>query len=73
MTTHNQTYVQRRLRVFDLATPWFWFVIFYFGKRYGNTWAEVNLFDGVGWGRRFWYHVWQWEDEPARQAEAHFG
>jgi hypothetical protein len=52
-----------RLRVLDVATPWFWFVIFWYGPRYGDSMADAHLHEGPNWCRG-WFHIWQWEDVP---------
>lgn len=54
----------RRLRVFDLASPWFWLVIFY-RRQYGAPRVEAQLYGPPGWCRG-WFHGWQWELEPDR-------
>ena len=53
----------RRLRVLDLNTPWFWLVVFWHGRRYGQPTAEASLYPPQRW-RRFWLHVWQREPIP---------
>lgn len=58
----NRSYARnRRLRIFDLSTRWFWLVIFWRGPDQG-----IHLHRGVKWTRG-WLHVWQWENEPDRR------
>ncbi len=51
-----------RLRIFDLKTPWFWFVSFY-QRAYGKPWLEIAIYDGRG-PRKWWLHCWEWEKIP---------
>jgi len=50
-----------RLRIFDLATKWFWFVAFYQPRSYGEPWLCVNVFKPA---HGTWINVWQWEKIP---------
>jgi len=64
MTQHNRSYTKRRLRVFDLTTPWFWLVIFY-RNEYGEPRLQAEVFTLPG--KKFWRFTRpQWEDEPYR-------
>jgi hypothetical protein len=46
----------QRLRVFDLNTPWFWFVWFWYGRRGTGKIMEVLLYPGHTF-ERFWVHA----------------
>ncbi len=57
--------MKRRLRLFDLGTPWFWLLLFY-RKQYGEPRLEALLFTLPG--KKGWrFNRPQWEDEPSKQ------
>ena len=51
-----------RLRIFDLSTPWFWFVAFY-RKECGDPHISINVYGPNRWSKG-WFHLWKWEDLP---------
>lgn len=54
----------KRLRVFDLMTPWFWIVCFYQPKIYGDAWFVLEIFDGR-FTPTWWWNFWIWERKPS--------
>jgi hypothetical protein len=50
-----------RLRIIDIATPWFWFVCFY--RRESSGHIVAHLYDGPNWCKG-WFHIWKWEKLP---------
>lgn len=51
-----------RLRVLDVNTRWFWFVIFA-QRVYGKPRIEALLYPPNRWGGS-WFHVWRREPFP---------
>jgi hypothetical protein len=56
----------KRLRVFDLNTPWFWFTVFYNPNAYGTDWLRISLWSPHQF-KKWWIHFWLWEDPPSYQ------
>lgn len=59
----------KRLRVFDLNTPFFWVTIFWYGRRYGKPTAEALLWPSAHSGAKlrfglWWFNFWKWEPVP---------
>jgi hypothetical protein len=53
----------KRLRVFDLHTPWFWLTWLYYGRRYGKCTWEISYWPPSKHFRWSLY-IWQWEPVP---------
>jgi hypothetical protein len=53
----------KRLRVFDLNTPWFWFTIFFQPNAYGTDWLRISLWHPHTF-KRWWVYMWLWENVP---------
>lgn len=51
-----------RLRIFDINTPWFWFVMFY-RRECGKPHISADLYESQKWSKS-WLHVWKWEKLP---------
>ena len=52
---------RNRLRVFDLNTPWFWIVWFWYGSRGHDARMEITVYRGQSW-QRFWFNCWKREE-----------
>lgn len=52
----------KRLRIFDLNTPWFWVTVF-FQRLYGKPWFELSLWKPHTF-KRWWIYAWKWEPLP---------
>ena len=50
-----------RLRIIDLNTPWFWFVMFY--RRESGPHVAAHLYGPQRWCK-FWWNFWKWEKLP---------
>lgn len=57
---YEAAFDDRRLRVFDLMTAWFWIVCFYQPRIYGDAWFVIEIFEPTPERKRWWY-FWRWE------------
>lgn len=61
---YEPAFDNKRLRVFDLMTPWFYIVCFYQPKIYGDAWFRLEIFDGR-FTPTWWWNFWIWEFQPS--------
>jgi len=56
--------MRQRLRILDINTPWFWFLILY-KKSYGEPFIELTIWKPHTW-QKWWLYAWQWEEIPSQ-------
>lgn len=67
----DATFDDKRLRVIDLMTPWFWIVCFYQPRIYGEAWFILEIFEGQ-FTPKWWWNFWIWERKPSSVGMEHW-